>query len=133
MGMTSDTIADLLTRIRNALNAEHLYVDLEHSKMREAIVKILKQHGFLAHYLVKEEHRKRTMRIFLQYTNDRKPVIRQLKRVSKPSRRVYVPAAKIPYVFGNMGISVLSTSQGVLDGSTARAKNIGGELLCLVW
>ncbi|EPP29663.1 ribosomal S8 family protein, partial [Chlamydia psittaci 84-8471/1] len=77
--------------------------------------------------------RKRTMRIFLQYTNDRKPVIRQLKRVSKPSRRVYVPAAKIPYVFGNMGISVLSTSQGVLDGSTARAKNIGGELLCLVW
>ncbi|ADZ18954.1 MULTISPECIES: 30S ribosomal protein S8 [Chlamydia] len=133
MGMTSDTIADLLTRIRNALKAEHLYVDLEHSKMREAIVKILKQHGFLAHYLVKEEHRKRTMRIFLQYTNDRKPVIRQLKRVSKPSRRVYVPAAKIPYVFGNMGISVLSTSQGVLDGSTARAKNIGGELLCLVW
>ncbi|AFS22299.1 ribosomal S8 family protein [Chlamydia psittaci M56] len=131
--MTSDTIADLLTRIRNALKAEHLYVDLEHSKMREAIVKILKQHGFLAHYLVKEEHRKRTMRIFLQYTNDRKPVIRQLKRVSKPSRRVYVPAAKIPYVFGNMGISVLSTSQGVLDGSTARAKNIGGELLCLVW
>ncbi|CAG9046310.1 30S ribosomal protein S8 [Chlamydia abortus] len=133
MGMTSDTIADLLTRIRNGLKAEHLYVDLEHSKMREAIVKILKQHGFLAHYLVKEEHRKRTMRIFLQYTNDRKPVIRQLKRVSKPSRRVYVPAAKIPYVFGNMGISVLSTSQGVLDGSTARAKNIGGELLCLVW
>ncbi|AFS20219.1 ribosomal S8 family protein [Chlamydia psittaci GR9] len=133
MGMTSDTIADLLTRIRNALKAEHLYVDLEHSKMREAIVKILKQHGFLAHYLVKEEHRKRTMRIFLQYTNDRKPVIRQLKRVSKPSRRVYVPAAKIPYIFGNMGISVLSTSQGVLDGSTARAKNIGGELLCLVW
>ncbi|ASD30293.1 30S ribosomal protein S8 [Chlamydia abortus] len=133
MGMTSDTIADLLTRIRNALKAEHLYVDLEHSKMREAIVKILKQHGFLAHYLIKEEHRKRTMRIFLQYTNDRKPVIRQLKRVSKPSRRVYVPAAKIPYVFGNMGISVLSTSQGVLDGSTARAKNIGGELLCLVW
>ncbi|SYX08597.1 30S ribosomal protein S8,30S ribosomal protein S8,Ribosomal protein S8,Ribosomal protein S8 [Chlamydia poikilotherma] len=133
MGMTSDTIADLLTRIRNALKAEHLYVDLEHSKMREAIVKILKQHGFLAHYLVKEESRKRTMRIFLQYSNDRRPVISQLKRVSKPSRRVYVPAAKIPYVFGNMGISVLSTSQGVLDGSTARAKNIGGELLCLVW
>ncbi|BAE81672.1 30S ribosomal protein S8 [Chlamydia felis Fe/C-56] len=133
MGMTSDTIADLLTRIRNALKAEHLYVDLEHSKMRESIVKILKHHGFLARYLVKEENRKRTMRIFLQYSDDRRPVIRQLKRVSKPSRRVYVPAAKIPYVFGNMGISVLSTSQGVLDGSTARAKNIGGELLCLVW
>ncbi|WP_201456592.1 30S ribosomal protein S8 [Chlamydia sp. 17-3921] len=133
MGMTSDSIADLLTRIRNALKAEHVYVDLEHSKMREAIVKILKQKGFIAHHLVKEENRKRVMRIFLQYDNDRSSVIHQLKRVSKPSRRVYVSAAKIPYVFGNMGISVLSTSQGVMDGSTARAKNIGGELLCLVW
>lgn len=132
MGVTSDSIADLLTRIRNALRAEHLYVDVQHSKMREAIVKILKQHGFIAHYLVKEENRKRTMRVFLQY-NDRTPVIHQLKRVSKPSRRVYVSAAKIPYVFGNMGISVLSTPQGVLEGAVARSKNIGGELLCLVW
>ncbi|WP_100934503.1 30S ribosomal protein S8 [Candidatus Chlamydia corallus] len=133
MGMTSDSIADLLTRIRNALMAEHLYVDVEHSKMREAIVKILKHKGFLAHYLVKEENRKRAMRVFLQYSDDRKPVIHQLKRVSKPSRRVYVSVAKIPYVFGNMGISVLSTSQGVMEGSLARSKNIGGELLCLVW
>ncbi|EPP34838.1 ribosomal S8 family protein [Chlamydia ibidis] len=133
MGMTSDSIADLLTRIRNALMAEHLYVDVEHSKMREAIVRILKQHGFVAHYLVKEENRKSTMRVFLQYNDDRKPVIHQLKRVSKPSRRVYVSADKIPYVFGNMGISVLSTSQGVLEGAAARAKNVGGELLCLVW
>lgn len=130
--MTSDSIADLLTRIRNALMAEHLYVDVQHSKMREAIVKIFKQSGFIAHYLVKEENRKRTMRVFLRY-DDRKPVIRQLKRVSKPSRRVYVSAAKIPYVFGNMGISVVSTSQGVLEGSVARSKNLGGELLCLVW
>lgn len=133
MSMTSDTIADLLTRIRNALMAEHLYVDVQHSKMREAIVKILKQHGFIAHYLVKEENRLRTMRIFLRYSDDRKPVIHQLKRVSKPSRRVYVSVEKIPYVFGNMGISVLSTSQGILEGSVARAKNVGGELLCLVW
>ncbi len=133
MSMTSDTIADLLTRIRNALMAEHLYVDVQHSKMREAIVKILKQHGFITHYLVKEENRLRTMRIFLRYSDDRKPVIHQLKRVSKPSRRVYVSVEKIPYVFGNMGISVLSTSQGILEGSVARAKNVGGELLCLVW
>ncbi|ANH78435.1 30S ribosomal protein S8 [Candidatus Chlamydia sanziniae] len=133
MGMTSDSIADLLTRIRNALMAEHLYVDVEHSKMREAIVKILKQKGFIAHYLVKEENRKRAMRVFLQYYADRKPAIRQLKRVSKPSRRVYVAATQIPYVFGNMGISVLSTSQGVVEGAFARSKNIGGELLCLVW
>lgn len=132
MGITSDSIADLLTRIRNALMAEHLYVDVQHSKMREAIVKILKQHGFVAHYLVKEENRKGTMRVFLQY-DGRKSVIHQLKRVSKPSRRVYVSAAKIPYVFGNMGISVISTSQGILEGAVARSKNIGGELLCLVW
>ncbi|AGW37615.1 MULTISPECIES: 30S ribosomal protein S8 [Chlamydia] len=133
MGMTSDTIADMLTRIRNALRAEHVYVDLEHSKMREAIIKILKSKGFIAHYLVKEENRKRLMRVFLQYNQNRESVIHQLKRVSKPSRRIYVSAAKIPYVFGNMGISILSTSQGVMDGSTARMKNVGGELLCLVW
>lgn len=133
MGMTSDSIANLLTRIRNALMAEHLYIDIEHSKMLEAIVRILKQHGFVAHFLVKEENRKRLMRVFLRYGEDRRPVIHALKRVSKPSRRVYVSAAKIPYVFGNMGIAVLSTPQGVLEDSVARAKNVGGELLCLVW
>lgn len=133
MGMTSDSIANLLTRIRNALMAKHLYIDIEHSKMLEAIVRILKQHGFVAHFLVKEENRKRLMRVFLRYGEDRRPVIHALKRVSKPSRRVYVSAAKIPYVFGNMGIAVLSTPQGVLEGSEARAKNVGGELLCLVW
>ena len=111
MGMTSDSLANLLTRIRNALMAEHLYIDIEHSKMLEAIVRILKQHGFVAHFLVKEENRKRLMRVFLRYGEDRRPVIHALKRVSKPSRRVYVSAAKIPYVFGNMGIAVLSTPQ----------------------
>lgn len=133
MGTTSDPIADLLTRIRNALMAEHLYVDISHSKMREAIVKILKKKGYLSHYLVKEEEKKQVMRIFLRYGENRRPVIQQLKRVSKPSLRVYVSAKEIPYVFGSMGISVLSTSQGVMDGNLARSKNIGGELLCLVW
>lgn len=133
MSPVSDPIADLLTRIRNSLMAEHLFVDIMHSKMKEAVVKILKKNGFIPHYLVKEENKKRTMRIFLKYREDRKPVIRSLKRVSKPSLRVYVPVERIPYVFGNMGISVLSTSKGVVDGKMARSQNVGGELLCLVW
>ncbi|MEG0037262.1 MAG: 30S ribosomal protein S8 [Victivallaceae bacterium] len=133
MTSVSDPIADLLTRIRNSLKAEHLFVDVMHSKMREEVAKILKKNGFIAHYLVKEENKKRTMRVFLKYKENRQSIVRVLKKISKPSLRVYVSVDKIPYVFGNMGISILSTSQGILDGSSARAKNIGGELLCLVW
>ncbi|WP_213318749.1 30S ribosomal protein S8 [Chlamydiifrater volucris] len=133
MGTTSDPIADLLTRIRNALAAEHTFIDVAHSKIKESIIAILKKKGFIAQYLVKEENRKKTMRIFLKYGENRKPVIKGLRRVSKPSLRVYVPSSKIPYVFGNMGISVLSTSKGVIEGSLARSSNVGGELLCLVW
>lgn len=129
----SDPIAELLTRIRNALGARHVYIDICHSKMREAIIKILKKHGFVTHYLVKEENHKRLMRVFLQYTDDRTPVIHALKRVSKPSRRIYVSVDKIPYVFGNMGVSILSTPKGIMDGFEARSAKVGGELLCLVW
>ncbi|MBF5050759.1 30S ribosomal protein S8 [Candidatus Clavichlamydia salmonicola] len=129
----SDPIADLLTRIRNALTAEHLFLDINHSRMREAIVKILQEAGFVARYLVKEENKKSTMRIFLKYKRDRESVIRVLKRVSKPSLRVYVSSKEIPRVFGNTGLSIISTSQGVIAGQTARERKLGGELLCLVW
>lgn len=133
MGSISDPIANLLTRIRNAKNAEHRYIDLGWSIMIEEIVKILKNKGFIAHYLVKEEKKKKVLRIFLKYAEGRQPVIQELKRVSKPSLRQYVSHQEIPFVMGGTGIAILSTSKGVMDGSEAKEKKVGGELLCLVW
>ena len=91
------------------------------------------QKGFVAHYLVKEENRKGTLRIFLKYASLKDPVIHGLKRVSKPSLRKYVSCGQIPRVLGGMGISIISTSKGVMDGDQARQLNIGGEVICLVW
>src|ERR1700722_5189457 len=98
--------------------------------MKEAIVKILKETGFVAQYLIKEEKKKVTMRVFLKYASERNPVIHGLTRVSKCSLRKYVSHQKIPRVFGGMGISILSTSKGVIDGEKARELKVGGELLC---
>lgn len=131
--MGSDPIADLLTRIRNASGAKHLFLDVSWSKMREAIVKILKENGFIAHYLVKDEKGRKTMRIFLKYAHDREAVIHGLKRISKPSLRKYISCNQIPTVLGGLGISIISTSKGVLDGDKAREQKVGGELLCLAW
>ena len=133
MGSLSDPVADLLTRLRNASMARHLYVDVCYSKMKEAIVKILKEKGFVAYYLVKEENRKGTMRVILKYASFKDPVIHGLKRVSKPSWRQYVSCAQIPRVLGGMGISIISTSKGVMDGEQARQLKVGGEVLCLAW
>ncbi|NGX54922.1 MAG: 30S ribosomal protein S8 [Chlamydiae bacterium] len=129
----NDTVADLLTRIRNAGGARHRYTDVRWSNAKESIVKILKNQGFVAHFLIKEEKKKKTMRIFLKYGEDRLPVIQGLKRVSKPSLRQYLSSQKIPRVMGGMGIAIVSTSQGVMEGSLAREKNLGGEFLCQVW
>jgi small subunit ribosomal protein S8 len=133
MGSLNDPLSDLLTRLRNASRAKHRYVDVGYSKMKEAVIKILKEKGFVAHYLIKEEKKKGTVRVFLKYAGQREPVIRGLKRISKPSLRKYVSCGRIPRVFGGMGISILSTSRGVMEGSVARQQKIGGELLCLAW
>jgi len=133
MGCLNDPIADLLTRIRNASRARHRYVDVGFSKMKEAVIKILKEKGFVAHYLIKEEKKKGTLRVFLKYTPWREPVIKGITRVSKSSLRKYVSCQEIPNVFGGMGISIISTSMGVIDGHTAKEKKVGGELLCLAW
>jgi small subunit ribosomal protein S8 len=133
MGSVNDPIADLLTRIRNASLAKHLFVDVSHSKMKEEIVKILKEYGFVAHYLVKEENKKGTMRIFLKYTSQREAIIHGLKRVSKSSLRRYVSHGQIPQILGGMGISIISTSKGVMSGRSAKEQGIGGELLCVAW
>lgn len=133
MGFVNDPIADLLTRLRNASSARHRYIDISYSKMKEAIVKILKEKGFVSQYLIKEEKKKGTMRIFLKYVTQREPVIHGLKRVSKPSLRKYVSCGQIPRVLGGMGISIVSTSRGVMEGDRAREQKVGGELLCLAW
>ena len=131
--MLHDPIADLLTRIRNASHARKRFVDIDHSKMKEGIVKVLKEKGFVAQYLIKEEDKKSKMRIFLKYTNEREQVIQGIKRVSRPALRRYVSHQDIPRVFGGIGIAILSTSKGLMDGEQARSSKVGGELLAMAW
>lgn len=129
----SDPISDLLTRIRNGSKAQHRYVDVQWSGVVQNIAQVLKNESFIEHFLVKEEEGKMHMRIFLRYTSARKPLIRGLQRASKPGRRHYIGYNDIPRVFNGMGISIVSTSKGVLVGSEARNRKVGGELLCYVW
>jgi small subunit ribosomal protein S8 len=129
----NDPISDLLTRIRNASKAHHRYVDIQWSVLIQNIAQVLKNESFIEHFLVKNEDGKAQMRIFLRYTPNRLPLIRGLKRVSNPGRRRYVGYSKIPRVFNGLGITILSTSKGVLVGSEARNRKVGGELLCCVW
>lgn len=130
----SDTVADFLTRIRNALKAEHRFVEMDWSKMREGLAEIMKEKGFIEDYLIKKDNAHRgKMRLFLRYGAGRKSVIQGLKRVSKPGCRQYVACTDIPRFYGGMGLSILSTSQGVLPDCEARKRKIGGELICCIW
>jgi small subunit ribosomal protein S8 len=130
----SDPVADFLTRIRNSIKAQHRYVDVDWSKMKQNLAEILKSQGFIENYLVKvDDFQRGTIRMFLKYSNGRQPVIQGLKRVSRPGLRKYVGHEEIPRFYGNMGLSIVSTSQGVMPGNEARKLGIGGELLCLVW
>ena len=125
----NDPIADLLTRIRNASRANHKYVDVNLSKMGKNIVEILKNSGFVENYLVSDQKRK--IRVFLKY-KFRKPAINYLKRVSSPGLRKYVGYSEIPEVKNGMGIAIVSTPKGVLEGESARGSKVGGEILCFV-
>lgn len=129
--MHQDPISDMLTRIRNALRGRRRFVELSLSRQKHDILKVLEQQGFIGHILVDEQHKK--MRIFMKYSNERTPLIKGLKRISKPGLRRYVNKHEIPKVSGSLGIAVVSTSQGIIDGETAREKGIGGEFLCYVW
>ena len=134
MAAISDPIADFLTRIRNATRAQHRYVDVSWSVMKQHIAEILKSYGFIDSFLIKQDEKNRgTMRVFLKYTEGRQPVIQGIKRVSKPGLRRYVGHQDIPHFYGGLGLSILSTSNGVMAGYDATAKKVGGELLCLVW
>jgi small subunit ribosomal protein S8 len=131
--MTTDPIADMLTRIRNSVRAKHSRVDLPSSLLKVEIAKILKDEGYLANYKVVEEKGKKTLRLFLRYTPDRRSVITDLQRVSRPGSRRYVGKADIRSVVGGMGIAILSTPRGLMTGHAARKEGTGGELLCEVW
>ena len=131
--LTTDPIADLLTRIRNASRAEHRYVDISWSKMKEELAKILKEEGFVKDYAVRmDKPTIGVLRLVLKYEG-RKPVIEGLKRASRPGRRRYVAKDNIPIVLGGMGSAILSTSKGVMSGRQAHRQGLGGELLCTVW
>ena len=127
----SDPIADLLTRIRNAGRALLPAVELPHSRMKESVAKILKSEGYVADVAV-EGNKIKKLKIRLKYQG-KKGVIEGLKRVSRPGLRRYVGATEIPRVLSGMGVSILSTPEGVMTGAQAKKKNLGGELLCYVW
>lgn len=132
--MTTDPIADMLTRIRNAARARHPRVDMPASKLKAEIARILKEEGYVASYKVVDESKvRKTLRVFLRYTPDRRSVITDLRRVSKPGCRRYVAKTEIRAVVGGMGIAILSTPRGVMTGTSARKTGVGGELLCEVW
>lgn len=131
--VVTDPIADLLTRIRNAIMARHLAVDIPFSKMKFEIVKIIKGEGFIKAYKCIEKDNKTTIKVYLKYTTQNSSVINGLRLISRPGRRVYVKKSKIPKVLGGVGIAVLSTPKGILDDKRCREQNVGGEVLCYIW
>ncbi len=133
MAKVTDPISDLLTRIRNGQMARHAQVSIPGSKLKFEITKILAQTGYIDSTQWLDEGPQGTIRVKLRYDSNNQPIIRSIKRVSKPSRRIYVGVAEIPEVLNGLGISILSTSRGLLTDRQARAANVGGELLCSVY
>jgi len=133
MTFISDPIADLLTRIRNGLQAHLRFVDMPVTKLKVVLLDIMQREGYILNYLVKDEAPQGTVRVFLKYSRSRRPVLRGLKRVSCSSRRQYVQVKEIPSIFGGMGTVIISTSSGIMTGKEAVKANVGGELLCCLW
>ena len=133
MSMT-DPVADMLSRLRNAINSHHERVELPASKLKVEIARILKSEGFIRNYaLVDKEKTQPTLRIDLKYSPEGEPVIHGIERVSRPGRRVYRNKQEIPRPLGGLGLSIVSTSKGVLSGDEAAKTGVGGEVLCQVW
>ena len=130
--MLTDPIADMLTRIRNAMQIKAEKVDIPISKMKLEIAKILKEEGFIRAYKILKDRRQGILRVIPKYMEN-ESVITGLKRISKPGRRVYAGSEEIPSVMGGLGVAILTTSNGILSDRTCRQKGIGGEVLCHVW
>lgn len=132
----TDSIADMLARIRNALMMGHSSVNIPSSKIKTAIAKILKDEGFIEDYYLTDNRPQPHLIIDIKYVGERKerhPVIRRMERVSKPGQRIYRGSSEIPWVKSGMGIVILTTSRGVMSGQQARRLGVGGEVLCYVW
>jgi small subunit ribosomal protein S8 len=132
MSMT-DPIADLLTRIRNAIAADHEYADIPASKFKTEIARVLDEQGYIESYSVEPARVGELLRVKIKYTEDRRSVISGLKRVSRPGRRTYTHSGELPKVLGGMGTVIMSTSRGVMTGHQARQEGVGGEVVAYVW
>ena len=131
--MLTDPIADMLTRIRNANRALHDRTEMPTSKMKEEIARLLKDEGYIRDYEVKKGESFDTLVVYLKYGRGRERIITDLKRISRPGRRVYARKDRLPRVLGGMGTAILSTSTGLVTGRTAAEKGIGGEVIAIIW
>ena len=129
----SDPIADMLTRVRNALMSGKEKVDVPASTVKEGIARILRDEGYIINYRVIEDNKQGIIRITLKYGEVDTPAIEKLQRISKPGRRVYVGASEVPRVLNGLGIAILSTSKGILTDRESKSQNVGGEVLCYIW
>ncbi|HZJ03581.1 MAG TPA: 30S ribosomal protein S8 [Thermoleophilia bacterium] len=129
----SDPVADMLTRLRNANKALHSEVSMPTSHLKVEVARILKDEGYIAGYKVVKGESYDTLLVDLKYTEDRRRVITQLKRISKPGRRIYAKKDKLPKVLGGLGMAVVSTSRGVMSAREAQRLGVGGEVICFVW
>ena len=129
----TDPIADMLTRLRNAVQAKHQKVDMPASRLKVEIARILKEEGYIAHYKTADESGKNFLTVFLKYGPKGEKVMSNIERVSRPGCRVYVSKTEIPRVLGGLGINILTTSHGVMTGKQARKNGFGGELLCNIY
>ena len=131
--MISDPIADMLTRVRNALKARFQKVDVPASKLKTELARILKDEGYILNFKIVEDGNHKAIRVYLKYTAANQPVISHIERVSRPGCRVYVGSTDIPKVLGGLGVNILTTPKGVMTGKSARKEGVGGELLCQIW
>ena len=129
----TDPIADLLTMIRNAIMVKHSDLEVGASRIKIAIINILKDCGYIKGYQIIGEGYKQSVKIFIKYDKKNNSVISGLKRISKSSRRVYVNKSNIPYVLGGLGTAIVSTSKGILSDRACRKANVGGEIMCYIW
>ena len=128
----TDPIADMLTRIRNAIVAGHKSAVMPSSTIKTELARIMKEQGYIADYKAEEQDGRKVISIALAYTADRESVIKEIHRLSKPSRRIYVNKDEIPRIKGGLGVCILSTSKGIMTGSQARKQGVGGELICSI-
>ncbi|MGO9378326.1 MAG: 30S ribosomal protein S8 [Dissulfurispiraceae bacterium] len=131
--MMTDPIADMLTRIRNSVLIKAEKVDIPASRLKVEIAKIMKEEGFIKSYKIIKDKKQGILRITLKYTQDNRPIVEGLKRISKPGRRVYVGKDEVPSVVGGMGIAVVTTPKGILTDKVCRREGVGGEVLCYIW